>query len=153
MDTRHPNLKHVSETSLPAWVTPAHAGRLRDVCAAVRSRTGCDTYLDIERKEVVFGYHNEGDVRPVYAWPAMVNYHGSTYNRFESSGGCDISVDDIVYVIQIAKVDPERKAVWERDRRTAMESERRNRMGSIIGEGVRDAGRELEKKNRNAVTA
>ena len=153
MDTKHPNLVHVSEKSLPAWVSPAHAGRLRQVQRDVAARCGVETYIDIPRREVVWGYHNGGEVDCVYTWPVFRHYHGFTFNKFEASTGFDISVDDICYVIQLARTDPARKRVWEQHRRTMMESERRNRMGNLIHDAVQNASKEQDRKRRQPVTA
>lgn len=152
MDTKHSNLIHVSGT-LPAWVDSAHAGNLRRLRDAVHSRTFCEVYIDRGTREVVFGYHNEGDVRPVYTWPLFRHYHSSIPNKFEASNDFEIGVDDVCYVIQLARVDPARKSVWEKHRKTSTESARQNRMGSIIQDGIAKASKDQERTRRKPVTA
>lgn len=155
MDTKHSNLVHVSLSSHPAWLSPHHAGLIRSVCANVKGRTGCEGYIDIHRRELCWGYHNQGDPAIVYSWPIFRHFFSSTPNRFEmSTDDClDISVDDVCYAIQMARVSPERKELWGRYKSQQRESSRINRMGNIIHDGVRDASKDQEFRSRRPVSA
>jgi hypothetical protein len=153
MQTAHDNIVSLS-SSLPAWLESGHAGFLRRIAAQVKARCGTDGYIDTMRREVCFAYHNGGDVRIAFSWPLKPHWQQSGgWNRFESTNGTDVSVDDICYAINLGKVDPERKKLWETERKRSALSAERERSDRVAREGLEAAAKSIERAGRKVVSA
>ena len=128
----------------PHWLAGNHLDRVRRVCSAVRRRTGADAWVDVRWAQVCFGYEKAGDVSialscelfkdkarraPDFLDPAL-----SIWNE-----------DNICYLLQIARVDPRRKAHWARMLETSRKSDEANEKQRGIEDAAKLAMRQTER--------
>lgn len=131
---------------MPLWFAPDHLARTRSLCVRVKRRTGMEAWIDTARAEVCFGFiAPDGDVR----LPMSCRLFRDLYRRVPSKFDPVLdqwSEDDIVYALQLAKVDPKRKAAWAQAVETSRKSDERAEMEKHAGDYFAPALRETERR-------
>jgi hypothetical protein len=106
---RFPNLIRLEERR-PDGCDEIAYRRLRRVIRGIRERTGADCWFNRLSGELSFGYVHGGRVAIVQSIPMLT---AGRVRRFDPASE-QMGAEDIVHVIQLAKVSPARKAAWER---------------------------------------
>jgi hypothetical protein len=99
------------QSGQPDWLTGTHLSRVRKVCDAIKRRTGADAWVDARWAEVCFGYEKDGNV----SLPFSCKLFKDEARRAPDYLDPVLSVwneDSIVHLLQIARVDPRKKAEW-----------------------------------------
>lgn len=132
MDRRFPNLRPIDGSTRPPGVADAELSVLRSRCVEVFRRTAARAWVDLRTMDIVFGYARS---RP--------NARGQSVARIDLVLGVPLrrpsgkvtafdpvadfmGVDDVVYCIQIARVDPKKKERW-RAQKSIEDAARRER--------------------------
>lgn len=116
----------------------------RTLCRDVASRTGTRAWIDRARADLCFGYHHSEDgFIALVGLPASMTrlYHDLAWSHwvgFDPLAGR--GPDQIVRVIQLAKVDPDTKAKWRKQHEKHAEDQRQ----ATIQQAVVDAKPEAE---------
>jgi hypothetical protein len=115
----------------PASVTPEHWRALGAIARRVHARTGARMYADHARGQLCFGYREPNGRVGLIGLPDLHLFRGrnrtDTPNLFRPHLDA-VSEDDVVYLIQLAKVDPKVKARWKREREAQREHEAQSAM-------------------------
>lgn len=112
----YPNLFHVEHSSLPTSAKSA--------CASIMSRTGSRAYYDKARDALCFGYEDKHGKPSLLDILIPLVRPGGGPQRFDPVAD-RYSVDDVVTLIQLAKVDPRIKRKWQEWHETARKSDSR----------------------------
>lgn len=136
MSLRWPNLRRIDDP--PPWLDRRHHARVLRACREVKARTGVDAFIDLFRRDISFGYECGGDVRlfdincPLYRGAGVEAGFDPVFDKK--------SVDDVVYLVQLARVGESRKARWRANR----EAEGKKDDAEVVGRTIEEGSREVE---------
>lgn len=145
MKTKWKNLRSLDEP-MPRWFAPDHLARIRSLCAAVKRRTGKDAWIDTARADVCFGFiGGDGDVRLPMSCPLFKDVFKRHPFKFDNAFDT-WNEESIVYALQLAAVDPKRKAAWANSIETSRKSDERADREKGLDEHIKRAHEETERK-------
>ena len=128
----------------PSWMDPAQWRVVRDVSAEVRRRMGTTAWIDIARKELLFGYDREGgDPSIQHSIRLMRRASAGIPWRADPVLG-DQNADDICTAIYWTRVPKKIKDRWARQhaqRRQWEREEARDAQAHEYGRTVADRAR------------
>lgn len=139
------HLRSIRDKNQPRWFGGRHLSRVRSVCEAVRRRTGADAWVDVRWAQVCFGYQQDGDVRLPMACKLFKDRNRRTPDYLDPV----LSVwneDLIVYALQLARVDPAKKARWAAAHEKARLAEMENDKAAMVEDGMKEAMKLTERQ-------
>lgn len=110
----------------------------RRACARIKSRTQAESFYDANRDALCFGYMDKSDPPRLLDILIQVRRPGGSDMTFDPALD-RLSEDDVVTLIQLAKVDPKRKRLWEKQRETMRRSDNAKWAQDKITDSIKEA--------------
>lgn len=144
MKTKWPNLRPIND-QMPRWFLPHHLRTIRSMCARITRRTGMLAWIDTARADICFGFvAADGDVRLPMSCKLFRDIYKTVPCLFDPILD-QWHEDDIVYALQLARVDPKKKKQWADAVEKSAQSDKRAEMEKKIETSTKQAEKMTER--------
>ena len=133
----------------PKGVNHFHWDRLRGVALEVRHRCSARAWFDTIRKEFCVGIDDSGYPRLIAGWPAL---SPDGLVEYDFRGTEPVTVDDIVYTVQLAAVDEGKKERWMAAHQKRRDAEEAKRRTDHFLNTAPDIQKDMHNRRKNKVT-